>query len=301
MIFVRKHCLQVQWLEPRSPAETLRDLYFLFVTGFLDFPPVDIIPKDSGVMVTFDNPFNFYPELRSALRSPKAQFTFLISSNHVSASSMSRYEPLNSRLRFSNTPALHPLWIQDSTTKSFWPSLTSRANLMARAWPAMKPANVEFILLPERTSVWRWRALCLIALELDRSNSRRLRTFASQWVSQQEVGRARFFFSWWTGKTNFMRLIFFNFNFPFSWAFPTTLIQKSVKLKTTWNESWCYILVLHCWALTSGLVGQLTPMERLRNPNACLPFYRAQHADVLGSIGSRSPHYRNGVGHHLRV
>lgn len=71
-------------------------LCFLSLTGFLDFPPVNIIPKDSGATVRFTNPFYFYPELRNAFPSsvmgfPGAELTVLISSNSVSDSSMSRY------------------------------------------------------------------------------------------------------------------------------------------------------------------------------------------------------------------
>lgn len=54
---------------------------FVPSTGFLDFPPVDVNQKDSGVLVSFANPVRFN----------LGTFSFSISSNSVSDSNMSGF------------------------------------------------------------------------------------------------------------------------------------------------------------------------------------------------------------------
>lgn len=54
--------------------------------GQLDFPPVVLTAGDSGPTVSFDNPFHFYKELKTADKPESASFVFNVASDAVSSS-----------------------------------------------------------------------------------------------------------------------------------------------------------------------------------------------------------------------
>ncbi|XP_035516426.1 interferon gamma receptor 1 [Morone saxatilis] len=82
--YMGKYCVTVTAIQGGTRSQPVKSKVFAFndlktaTKCELDFPPVALIKKDSGAMISFKNPFNFYRELKLAKKKDSAFIYFTV-------------------------------------------------------------------------------------------------------------------------------------------------------------------------------------------------------------------------------
>ncbi|XP_051240832.1 interferon gamma receptor 1 isoform X2 [Dicentrarchus labrax] len=83
--YMGKYCINVTAIQGGTRSRPVTSKTFAFnilktadILGELDFPPVELIKRDSEAIISFTNPFNFYKELELAREKDSGLFTFSV-------------------------------------------------------------------------------------------------------------------------------------------------------------------------------------------------------------------------------